>query len=136
MKTILLLALSAGLLLAESPARELARNKKNVSSWLYKSGMKDWTVTVEIASREQIATLLPSRLGAIGYSHWDLETRTGVIGVLRSADYTPSLKKAWGIKSVKKDQKNTALHEIFHCLWRYAEEESAVATMATLASPE
>lgn len=113
---------------------------KQVNIWKSKFGMKDWTIVVTPVSVEELIKIHPAG-PILGASQYDVESRSGVILVLRRADY-PEFKKSLILNGFEvgkkdlvdpiKDQKDTVVHELLHNIFQNANQEFAVSELAHL----
>lgn len=109
--------------------------QERLQYWKQEFHMSDWNVQIRPASQMEIYAFTGQF--AFGASMWDLSTRSGQILVLQRSAYSQDMRDALHIKSVRRDQENTIVHELFHNVWENAgSEEAGVAISANLVVPE
>lgn len=106
-------------------SQELSLNKY-MRKWQVKLGLEDAVILLEVVSAKQ----LPE--GAVGLSEEYVDPPICVISVLKEQEY----KLSSDYQDVKKDQKNTVVHELLHLLFQIHAEEYNVVMLSNLLSPQ
>lgn len=121
-KLILAFCLCLGLLKADSPTKVVKQQKvaeKLLKQWKQNFKMDKVNITIEVGD-------MTKTKGALGLTDFNCVGHDACIYVLRQQDYP----KFSSYAKVKKDQKNTVIHELLHVVTSGYSEESAIQRIA------
>ena len=109
-------------------AEDLARV---LHKWQAMFRMADWKISVGLVPRE----MLPCAQECVAASSFDVGSRRGSILVLRRADYTPEIRRHFAVKNVPRDQRDSIVHELLHCVLDNMYPEAAVQVLSRALKP-
>jgi hypothetical protein len=119
-------------------AGELEDLQKTTKIWQHQFGMDSWTVTVSTVTQDELRLIAAYGGDIDAASLCSVDEHTCWIYILRRDAYTSEHMKVWGIKGmrgIRRDQRNSVVHELLHNVIGNGDEEWAVQLLAHLLSP-
>ncbi len=121
-------------------ASELSDNQKVLDKYQKIFRMDNFHIELVMTTQHFIAKM-SGNPNAVAASQFNPNTQYGVIYVMTRDQYIPALFEALDMKVQgnrwrAKDQRNSVVHELIHCIWNYApSDEFAVSILANAVNP-
>ena len=97
--------------------------------------MEDWKVSLRVATNEELERLCGEP--CVAASRFRLVDKSGEILILCGKCYTKH-QRDWARsqgRSVRKDQRDSVVHELLHAIWGLMREEAAIRMLTDLLKP-
>lgn len=105
---------------------ELQDNQAVLTKYMQVFHMDGWHMTLVMCDKKFLDTIMREKT-AVGASQFNFNTLTGVVWVLKRAEYTPKVFMDLGYNQpqtaswIAADQRNTVVHELIHQVWKYCD---------------
>jgi hypothetical protein len=121
-------------------ASEQSDNQAVLTQYMHTFGMDNWHIQLVMVDKPFLDNVMHNK-NSVAASQLNINTKYGVIWLLKRSEYGPKLFKSFGMNPqddewVMVDQRNSVVHELIHMVWRYcADTETCVAMLAEAVIP-